>query len=137
MMRKIPSKEKEIMEMDERRMQRLDLQEIKQNIWRKWRGKKEKVEEKRKETEDEKIERQTVQIEKILQRISEDKKLEEKKQNEWAVRRRKLLEDGRNAQDEKEIKNRNRALRLEKKSKLEEKCEMLRWIHNFIEKHNK
>ena len=88
MMRKIPSKEKEIMEIDERRMQRLDLQEIKQNIWRKWRGKQEKVEEKRRETEDEKVDRQTEQIEKILQKIKEEKKIEEKKQNEWAVRRR-------------------------------------------------
>ena len=97
MMRKLPSKEKEMMEMDERRLQRLDLHEIKQNIWRKWRGKKEKTE----GTEDEKIERQTIQIEKILQKISEDKKLEEKKKNEWAVRRIKLLEDGRKAQEEK------------------------------------
>ena len=48
MMRKLPNKEKEMMEMGERRMKRLDLQEIKQNIWRKWQGKKEKSEEKRK-----------------------------------------------------------------------------------------
>ena len=53
MMINFPSKEKEMIEMDERRLQRLDLQEIKQNIWRKWRGKKEKTEGKRKETEDE------------------------------------------------------------------------------------
>ena len=57
-------------------LQRLDLQEIKQNIWRKWRGKKEKIEEKGKETEDEKIERQTIQIEKILQKISEIRRKE-------------------------------------------------------------
>ena len=62
-------------------------------------------------------------------------KLEEKKKNEWAVRRRKLLEDGRKAQEEKERKNRNRAIRMEKKSKLEEKWEMLRWIYKFIDEH--
>ena len=42
-MRKLPSKEKDMVEMEERRMKRLDLQEIKQNIWRKWRGKKKKI----------------------------------------------------------------------------------------------
>ena len=135
MMRKLPSKEKEMVEMEERRMKRLDLQEIKQNIWRKWRGKKEKSEEKRKETEDERIERLTTNIEKILQKISDEKKLEEKKQNEWIVRRKKLLEDGRKLQEEKERKNRNRTIRLEKKAKLEEKWEMLRWISKFIEEH--
>ena len=68
MMRKLPGKEREIIKMEERRMRRLDLQEIKQNIWRKWRGKGGSNEEKRKETEEEKIERQTTEIEKTKRR---------------------------------------------------------------------
>ena len=39
MMRKLPGKEREIYEMEERKIKRLELQEIKTNIWRKWRGK--------------------------------------------------------------------------------------------------
>ena len=38
MMKKLPEKEKEILEMEERKMQRLELQEIKHNLWRRWRG---------------------------------------------------------------------------------------------------
>ena len=72
---------------------------------------------------------------KILQKISDEKKAEEKKHNELILRRKKLLEDGRKLQEEKERKNRNRTIRLEKKAKLEEKWKMLRWISNFIEDH--
>ena len=46
MMRKLPNKKKEIMEMDERRLKRLDLQEVKQSIWRKWRERKVRDDEK-------------------------------------------------------------------------------------------
>ena len=40
MMKKLPSKEQEAIEIEERKMKRLELQEIKENLWRKWRGKK-------------------------------------------------------------------------------------------------
>ena len=37
MLKKLPGKEREIFEMEERKIKRLELQEIKTNIWRKWR----------------------------------------------------------------------------------------------------
>ena len=114
-------------------MKRLDLQEIKQNIWRKWRGKGGSTEEKRKETEEEKIERQTIKIEKTLKRLKDEKKAQDQKFSEWKERRKRLLEDGRKQQEESERKSRNRKIRIDKKAKMEEKWEMLRWITRFID----
>ena len=133
MMRKLPGKEREIIQMEERRMKRLDLQEIKQNIWRKWRGKGGSIEEKRKETEEEKIERQTIKIEKTLKRLKDEKKAQDQKFSEWKERRKRLLEEGRKQQEESERKSRNRKIRIDKKAKMEEKWEMLRWTIRFID----
>ena len=135
MMKKLPTKEREILEMEERRLKRLELQEMKQNILRKWRGRKEKAEEKRNETQEEEIERKTRRIEEILQRIQEEKRVQDEKISEWKERRRKLLEEGRKKQEEKERKSIERKTRVEKKEKLEEKWEMLRWTISFIEEH--
>ena len=91
MMKKLPTKEREILEMEERRLKRLELQEMKLNIWRKWRGRKEKAEEKRNETQEEEIESKTRRIEEILQRIQEEKRIQDEKISEWKERWRKLL----------------------------------------------
>ena len=38
MMKRLPNKERGVMEMEERKFKKLELQEIKQNLWRNWRG---------------------------------------------------------------------------------------------------
>ena len=59
MLKKVPSREREMIELEERRMKRLELQEIKQNVWRKWRGGKRKENtETKTETKEEEIERE-------------------------------------------------------------------------------
>ena len=43
------------------------------------------------------------------------------------------MEEGRKQQEESERKSRNRKIRMDKKAKMEEKWEMLRWITRFID----
>ena len=54
MMKKLPDREREILEMEERKFKKLELQEIKQNLWRKWRGRKK---EENRDSEEDNIER--------------------------------------------------------------------------------
>ena len=71
MMKRLPNKEREVLEMEERKLKKLKLQEIKQNLWWKWRGRKEEKGDK----EENDIERQTAKIETILEKIEEEKKI--------------------------------------------------------------
>ena len=43
-----------------------------------------------------------------MQKLSDEKKLEDKKHSEWKIKIKKLLENGRKLQEEKERKNKNR-----------------------------
>ena len=70
MIKKIPHREREIIEMEERKFKKLELQEMKQNLWRKWRGRRK---EEKRDTGEDSIERQTTEIEKILEKLEEDK----------------------------------------------------------------
>ena len=132
MMKKLPQKEQEILAMEERRIRRLELQEMKQNVWRRWRGSTQTTD-KRKETDGEKVERLTRRIEEKIEKIKEEKRNKDKKTREWLVRRKRLIEEARQKQEESERKNRDRKIRLDRKAKLEEQWEMLRWTVAFID----
>ena len=98
MMKKLPSKEQEAIEIEERKMKRLELQEIKENLWRKWRGKKD-TRDSKVENEDE-IEIKTRKVEDVLAKIAEEKRAHEEKTKEWLKRREKMLREGREKQAE-------------------------------------
>ena len=135
MMRKLPGKEREIYEMEERKIKRLELQEIKTNIWRKWRGKgrEEKVKESNADKRESEIIRKTKKIEELIDKHANEKKEKEMRNKEWRERQKKLLEAGRVKQEEKERKEREKKARLEKKASLEEKWTRLRWVTQFID----
>ena len=132
MMKDLPQKEQEILDMEERRIRRLELQEMKQNVWSRWRGNTQTTD-KRKETEGEKVERLTRRIEEKLEKIKEEKRTDDKKTREWYDRRKILIEEGRQKQEESERKNKDRKIRLERKAKLEEQWKSLRWAVAFID----
>ena len=120
-----------MLDIEEKKMKRLELQEIKENLWRKWRGKassNEKVVDNEKQ-----IEIKTKKLEEILKRIEEEKKSQEEKTKEWQKRRLKMIEDGRENQAMAEKKSRERKERKEKQGELEKKWEMLRWLTKFID----
>ena len=132
-MKRLPEKEREAIEVEEKKMKRLDLQEIKQNLWRKWRGRQDQGEKDEKNDEKE-IRMKTNKITNILAKLEEEKKLKKKREDEWKDRRKRMIEIGREKQAENEKKNRDRKDRLKKKSELEGTWEMLRWVARFIDK---
>ena len=130
MMKKLPHKEREVIEIEERKFKKLELQEMKTNLWRKWRGRK--VEQEEGEMEND-YERKMRKIETTLQKMEEEKETQEERKREWQKRRRKMMEEGREKQAIAEKKAREKRERIEKKSQLEKKWEMLRWITNYID----
>ena len=133
MMKRLPEKEKESIEIEERRMQRLELQEIKHNLWRKWRGKQKREEETVKEKNEDVMEKKLRIVEDTLRRVQEEKRENDKKLADWKIRRKALLDEGKLKQEEKERKAREKKVRLQKKASLEEKWELLRWTTEFID----
>ena len=56
-----------------------------------------------------------------------------KREQKWKERRKRMIEKGKEKKAETEMRNRDRKGRLKKKSELESKWEMLRWVINFID----
>ena len=74
-------------------MKRLELQEIKENLLRKWRG---RASSKKKSTDNKsQIETKTKKVEEKLKRIEEENKSQDEKIKEWQNRRLKMIEEGR------------------------------------------
>ena len=120
-----------MLDIEEKKMKRLELQEIKENLWRKWRG---KASSKEKSIDNEsQIETKTKKVEEILKRIEEEKKSQDEKIKEWQKRRMKMVEEGRDNQAMAEKNPRERKERKEKQGELEKKWEMLRWLTKFID----
>ena len=127
MMKRLPQKEREAIEIEENKVKRLDLQEIKQNLWRKWRGRKDQGE-KDEKNYDQEIRMKTDKITNILANVEEEKKMKVKREKEWKERRKRMIEIGREKQADTEKKNRDRKERLKKKSELDGTWEMLKWV---------
>ena len=118
LLRELPEKNREKLVREEERRRRLELQEAKENIWKKWRGKSKKSKENIEENGVKMLER----IESMIKQNREEK--EEK-------RKKKEKERDKEIEDEKE-KKAQKVIRKEKKKKLEEQWEMLRWITNYV-----
>ena len=98
MLTKIPKVEAERIEQEVRKGEKLELQEMKKNIWKKWRGKNKIMERKVKiPTEEEKIDKRIIEMTKKieeykLQKENKLKKRDEKKRN-WKERNKIIVED--------------------------------------------
>ena len=118
-MKELPENKRKIIREEEMRKRRLELKEAKENVWKRWRGKSEKVREGGDDTDNGEN-----MIEKIELAIERDR--EEKEEN--SKKKEKEKEEKREVAKEKE---KQKVERKEKKKKLEEKWEMLRWITTY------
>ena len=114
MLKELPRDEKEQLEYEMRKRERKEYIEMKQNLWRKWRGEQAILERKNKiPTEMEKIDNKIAEI---------DKKLSEMKEAEEKAKKR--------AQKKRKIAEENK----QKKERLKNHWIMMAWLTNFIEK---
>jgi hypothetical protein len=127
----LPEHEKKKFLIEEEKQRRMELRELKVNIWKKWRsGKKKNDEEKGKNItlEDSRLEK----LEEILEKMRaetqkrKDVKLEEEK------RREKLLAENKLRQQKMLRQEQEKRDRVAKKRMLEERWEMARWISTYI-----
>ena len=92
----MPSKEKEKIVHEEIRKERLELREVKINLWKKWRGEKDKKQEQ--------PDKQKLQLEK-LERILEKTSREEKLSKERLEREEKIRKTALEERNQKEREN--------------------------------
>ena len=96
---------------------RLELQELKENIWKKWRGKKENS---KKVAEKKKMEEKIENIEDLIKTLKcEEDQMRKKKEKE---------------KEEKISQEKIKRERKEKKLAIEKRWEMARWCHEYITK---
>ena len=100
---------------EEIRKERLELREVKRNLWKKWRGEKEKE-----KTHD----KQTIQLEKlerILEKAKKEEMLSKERLDREEKRRKKALEERNQREREKKLKEISKIERKEKQ-KSNSKC---------------
>ena len=108
---KIPMEEARKIEMDIKRKERNELKEIKENVWKKWRGKGEVMNRKK-------------QIPREVEML--DKRLDEIEQKVEEYRRRKEINLRRRDKKKEEWRNKHKMI-------VEDHWGMLRWLNQFIE----
>ena len=77
---KLPENERAILEYEERKKRRLEIKEARENIWKRWRGKKAETKQKSTDWEKMRLEEVLQNAEQTLQRITEER--EEQKRME-------------------------------------------------------
>ena len=138
----LPADEQRKFNQEENRRKRQELKEIKENLWRKWRGGK-KVSEKKYGKEKEAWERNLKdtaienvnldRLEKTLEawKMEEENRIEKRKEIE---RKLEIVEEGKRKQLlEKEKEKEEKKQRLERKKKLEEHWKMIRWVTAYLD----
>ena len=106
LLKTIPKSEAENLEQEDRKRERLEMVEVRENLWRKWRSRKDtKMMTEKIPTEEEKVRRKLEMIRGKVEKYKEDKRIEEEKKSK----------------------------RLAKKKELEESWRMLRWLNKYLE----
>ena len=132
---RLPDIEKKRMLEEEEKEKRLELKEIKENVWKKWRGKGEKKDKRlenpksRKELMELRLER----IENALTRVKEDEENRKKQAIREAERREKYIKEKRISENNRIVEEKKRREKKQRKELLEKHWAMLRWITEFID----
>ena len=111
LLEKIPKSEAQRIEEEVRRAEKLELREVKENLWKKWRGKAKVLDNKTKiPKETDKLDKKLREIEEKILKYENRKKerirMKEKKQKEWKDSHKMIVEDT---------------------------WAMIRWLHQFID----
>ena len=135
----IPEREKEKFRSEEEKRKRLELKEVKENLWR-WRNKPEdKVGKKRKmgdRKEKEFGEDQLRKIEEIIERVKVEDKIENERREKYQKEKEKIRAERSRNKEKMKVEEEDRRERLRKKRKLEQRWEMTRWIKLYIDKNS-
>ena len=118
LLRELPAEKREKLEKEEERRRRLELQEAKENIWKKWRGKTKSKESIGEESGEKMMKR-------IELMIKEDREEREEK------RKKKEKEKDKELENEK-VNKAQKVIRIKKKKKLEEQLDMIRWLTTYM-----
>ena len=123
-MEKLDKKGKEEWSLAERE-KRIELAEIKENLWNKWRvaDRKNGEEDKKMTGKEDNMDRKMEKLHETVARMEEDKK----------VRRRQQIEDSERLFLKREGEKEKKMKRLEKARQLEDNWKMLRWATTYIE----
>ena len=143
-MKGLPPQERNRFQKEERKIKILELKEIKENLWRKWRGgkkvsakkygkEKEIWEKDLKETTLEDLEEKLERSKETLNQWKKEERKNTERKKDITDRLDKLMEDKKRKKIEKEKEQEERKQRLERKKKLEEYWETIRWVTVFLE----
>ena len=130
---RLPEHEKRHLLKEEEKRQRLEIREIKVNIWKKWR--KESVKQRKENEERHKTnqEKWLETLEETMQRLKREVEESKKARKMYEQRRENLLKENKRKQEEILRKKQETKERKEKKRMLEERWAMTRWLTSYID----
>ena len=132
----LPDREREVFLADEEKKRRLELRSIKENLWRKWRNRREENDQKsgeENELRESDGRKKLDKLEKIIERVKCEERDSEKRREEDRERKRKWRKEKEKEESKMLIREVERVERREKKKQLEEKWALMKWVTGFIE----
>ena len=129
---RLPQKEKEKYREKEEREKRMELKEMKENLWR-WKAREGNINLPTKKEDEKRIE----EMEEILARLKEEElRRKHEREKELAERRRiqeKIRTDKEKEEEERRREKVRRKERFEKQKMLQSRWEALRWVSQYID----
>ena len=129
---KIPEREREKFRSEEERKKRLEIKEVKENLWR-WRAKKKETASKGKKEKMDEMEDKISRLEVIIEKVKfEDRHREIRREEAKKQRDRKRSEWMKKEEETRRLDEKKKE-RLLMKKRMEERWEMIRWVSQYIE----
>ena len=132
----LPEKEKKKFRQDEEKKKNIEMEEMRENLW-KWRRKNEALKNPvKKKTSSEEMEEKIEKIEEAIEKVREESKRREKVREEKKKEREKLELKREKWIEEKLRMEDERKERLKLQKKLKEVWDMMRWVTEYLEENN-
>ena len=132
----LPERERTVFLAEEEKRWRIELRSVKENLWKKWRNRREKNDQKsgdEKELQETDGRKRLEKLEKIIERVkSEEKELEERREKD-RERKRKWRREKEKEESKMLVREVERVERREQKKHLEEKWALMKWVTKVIE----
>ena len=137
-LKKLPPKEREKYGRDEERKRKIELKEVKENIWKKWRnpaGKEQHAKQQLEKNENiENLESKLSRIDEIIEKVKQEENERKERQAKENERRRRKMKEMEKEHAQRVRREEEKMQRKEKKRLLEEKWAMVKWLTEYIEK---
>ena len=132
----LPIREKEKFLAEEEKARRLELRAIKENIWKKWRNRREGTVHKsgeEKDFEKSEMEKTLEKLERIIERIKSEEIERGERQERDRERKRVWRKEKEKEESKMLVREVERVERREKKKELEDRWSLMKWLAKFIE----